>query len=147
MTWPEGPVDSFDPIVAEQISTDAGHALAAIPLPEIVTTEIWFADTGRNFLAVVTQDTEEPGLWRAWRLVPHEGKFYPHDSRLFLHEEEAAAFVKEWLVFLCCSQRQVAAEWTLKIVPRIVAMLEQGDSVSSGGSEAAGSRRRPGIRC
>lgn len=133
MTWPSGPIDSFEPIVVEQIATDAGRALAARSLLEIVTAEFWFADTGGNFLAVVTQDTEEPGLWRAWRLKPHEGKFYPHDSALFPDEEEAADFVKEWLVFLCCSQRQMAADWTLRIVPRIVAILANGRSAAPGG--------------
>jgi hypothetical protein len=117
-TWPEGPERPFQPLVIEGCARGEGRSLAAIPLPDNVTTEYWFSDPSRRCLGVVTQDEEEPDIWRAWRLLQAEdGLFYPTGSRVFAYDQEAVDYIQEWLAAVLF--RGTPAAQSLKWVPRL----------------------------
>lgn len=91
------PTQPFRPLRIEAIAKSEGRRLA-LPLPDIVTADYWFSDPARKVLGVITQDTEEPALWRAWRMVPGEDRrFYPDTSFVFENDQQAADCIQEWL--------------------------------------------------
>ena len=124
-----GPVGAFRPIEVPCIPRVQGRAMAGIPLPEIVTSDNWFADREQQFLGLVTQDTEEPNEWRSWNLVrADDGRHYPVDgaSKLFSFDQEAANLIQERIAFLSFRSRNSTdcAAWLPWLFPGVVAELE-----------------------
>jgi hypothetical protein len=123
------PSSAFRPIEVPCIPRAEGRAMAGIPLPEIVTSDNWFADRERQFLGLVTQDTEEPSEWRSWNLGrADDGRHYPIDgaTKLFNFDQEAADLIQERLAFLSFRSRNSTdcATWLPSLFPRTVAELE-----------------------
>jgi len=121
------PSGSFKPIEVPCIPRHEGRALAA-SLPEIVTSDYWVADKEREFLGVVTQDTEEPNDWRAWSLGrADDGLHYPiaGESKLFSLDHEAVDFMQERIAFLSFRSRNSTevATWLPSLFPRTLAEL------------------------
>jgi hypothetical protein len=123
------PAGAFRPIVVPCIPPTQGRAMAGIPLPEIVTSDNWFADREQQFLGLVTQDTEEPNEWRSWNLGRAEdGRHYPVDgaSKLFAFDQEAVNLIQERIAFLSFRSRNSTdcAAWLPWLFPSVVAELE-----------------------
>lgn len=117
---------AFHPIEVPCIPRYEGRAMAGIPLPEIVTSDYWFADRERQFLGLVTQDTEEPNEWRSWNLArADDGRHYPIEgaSRLFSFDQEAVNVMQERIAFLAFRSRNSTdcATWLPGLFPRTVA--------------------------